>query len=250
MLRKKVNSTADTKRFYSQLMQGHVTRGVLGMNQRFNSSAILRKPTIEKYFSAKVVQHINKDDNVLDLGCGTGAFTIALSHMCRSVLAVDVVADFVQETERAINEAGLSNAKAIYQAGEIIPCEESSIDVVVMVDVIHHLENIDGVMYEVKRVLKPGGKVIVFEPNKLNPLIYFMHLLDRNEWGLLRLGTPGIYKKILTKFLEVDQTEFSGLVIGPDNRIFFMVADFLSRSRVYPWLGWLLPKMLVVGRQR
>ena len=100
-------------------------------------------------------------------------------------------------------------------------------------------------MKEISRVLRPGGKVLIFEPNKINPVIYLMHLFDPNERGLLRLGTPNIYKKILYNHLNSTTVEFSGLVVGPNNKILLNISNFLSSKKIYFLLGWLLPKIFI-----
>jgi hypothetical protein len=42
--------------------------------------------------------------------------------------------------------------------------------------------------------------------------------------------------------------EYNGLLIGPDSPAFLRVADFLTRDRVAPILGWLSPKIFIVLR--
>ncbi len=57
------------------------------------------------------------------------------------------------------------------------PFRETSFDLVVMLEVIEHLENIPHAFREIARVLRPGGRAIVSTPNRLNASSRIHHLL-------------------------------------------------------------------------
>jgi SAM-dependent methyltransferase len=118
-----------------------------------------------------------------------------------------------------------------------------------MVDVIHHLEEPGPVLESLMRRLRPGGRLLIFEPNKLNPLISLYHALDRNEWGLLRLGTPRAYRKMLSPLADLHSVTFNGIVIGPKSNLFPWISSVINRPSLYPYLGWLNPKLFIVGRK-
>jgi SAM-dependent methyltransferase len=119
-----------------------------------------------------------------------------------------------------------------------------------MVDLIHHLERADPALKEAQRVLASGGHLFVFEPNKLNPMLYAMCVLDRNEWGLLRLGSKRRYRDLLSPLFEIERIDYNGLLIGPDGPLFRRIADLLSEGVTGRWLGWLCPKIFVSARKR
>ena len=89
-----------------------------------------------------------------------------------------------------------------------------------MVDVIHHLENIDIIFKELKRLLKKDGRILVYEPNLLNPLIFITHLIEKNERGLLRVGL----KKDTLKFADVMRWKLN---------IFHLMALLLDLTQFY-----------------
>ena len=246
----KVSSTKQTKDFYNNLMTGNISRNLLGTSKRFNAGQIARSTNVQKYFVELVEPYISAEDHILDLGCGTGGFSFLLSKMCSQLVAVDIVEEFVIATEELLNSNKLQNTTVLLQDGDSIPAVNNQFDVVVLVDVIHHLANPKFVLKEIERVLRPGGKLIVFEPNKLNPLLFFMHLLDQNEWGLLKLGRPAIYRRQLAPYVEIIDCTFNGLVIGPESPIFKTISDVLSLPRIYPCFGWLLPKIFLVGTKK
>ena len=96
-----------------------------------------------------------------------------MSPFCKQIIAVDIVEEFVAETSNIIEVNGLKNAKVILQNDNRIPLQDNSCEAVVVVDVLHHVEDLDVFLKEIERVLRPRGKLLIFEPNKLNPLMFF-----------------------------------------------------------------------------
>jgi len=113
-----------------------------------------------------------------------------------------------------------------------------------IIDVVHHLENIDATLSEAFKVILPDGQVISHEPNKLNSIIALLHLRDRNEWGLLRCGTPLGVPPDLRK---VHDTRSHRLEPRRDRPI---SSDLMNCRPLRPVLGWLNPKMIVTSRKR
>ena len=115
-----------------------------------------------------------------------------------------------------------------------------------MIDVIHHLEKPQQIFKELNRILKPEGRIIVYEPNKLNPLIFLIHLIEKNERGLLKVGTKNKYKKICDSTgFKIDTFSFNGIVIGPDSRIFDIILKIIN-NKYFSFLNWLNPKIFFV----
>ena len=244
---KKSNKTGD---FYDNLIIGNEVRGVLGKDKRYNSDKIIYNKAVDKNYTQVVEPHINKNDRVLDYGCGPGSFLTLTSSLCKNIIGVDIGKKFVEECHNNINKYNINNAETFH----ISPCktglQDEEFDKIVMVDVIHHLENIDEELLEIQRLLKPKGKLIVFEPNKLNPLMYIWHLIDENERGLLRVGTPWSYRNILDKYFYNIRIIYSGLVIGPDSWVFGLITTILNSKIIYPIFGWLNPKIFIIATKK
>lgn len=95
---------------------------------------------------------------VLDAGCGDGFFTKILSEQDRTegVTGIDI-------SSKAVELARAKNPDLKFHQGELnqIPLESNSYDFISMVEVIEHLVDVDGVLAEIARVLKPGGLFLV-----------------------------------------------------------------------------------------
>jgi SAM-dependent methyltransferase len=244
----KVPDLSSTRRFYNDLTEGHESRGVWGYEKRFDPARVLAKPSVQRHFTAVVAPLMKSTDVVLDLGCGPGGFLAAAAPFCQSILGVDVVPAFVEKCREAIASQGISNASAILSPDGLIPSESKRFDVVMMVDTIHHCDDPRAVLDDVHRVLKPSGRLLVFEPNKLNPALAAMCALDRNEWGLLRLGTRGAYRRLLAERFAIERNAYSGLLVGPEAGPMVAIADFVSTSWMRGFLGWLSPKIFIAAR--
>jgi 2-polyprenyl-6-hydroxyphenyl methylase/3-demethylubiquinone-9 3-methyltransferase len=93
---------------------------------------------------------------VLDLGCGGGFMAEALARLGAEVTAVDPC----DEVIAIANEHAAANGLSIdYRvgAGEGLPVASHAFDCVICADVLEHVEDLDRVLDEVTRVLKPSG---------------------------------------------------------------------------------------------
>lgn len=242
--------TLDTQQFYNNLMDGKVTRGIWGKNSRFDALLISNKYSVKKYYLKVLEKYISKDDRVIDYGCGSGGFLIATAPLCKEIVGAEISEEFIKEGQNLIKELGIQNASIVNISNDqntFFP--DNYFDVLIMVDVIHHLEQIELTLSKALRLLKPFGRVIIFEPNKFNPILAIMCLIDGNERGLLKLGTKIKYKNLLSEKIQVESIQYNGLLIGPVSKIFLFFADLINRNIVNKFLGWLNPKIIIVGRK-
>lgn len=238
-----------TVRFYENLMAGRESRGLWGVDRRFDAERIRRHPSVARHFEAVVASVLRPTDAVLDLGCGPGGFLAAAAPHCASIAGVDVVPAFVDQCRATIDRLGLRGARALVSDGRHIPVDDGTFDAAILVDVIHHCEDPGAVLADVRRVLRPGGRLLIFEPNKANPLLALMCALDRNEWGLLRLGSRRAYRRLLDGLFEIEEMRWSGLLVGPEGRASMAIANAVSTG---PWrglAGWLSPKHFILARR-
>ena len=91
--------------------------------------------------------------------------------------------------------------------------------------------------------------VIIFEPNRLNPMLFLMCLLDRNERRLLKMGNFRYYIKLLKDSFHINviTKDYNGLLIGPSSKIMLGMADMIERC-FGGILRWLHPKLIIVAQ--
>ena len=97
----------------------------------------------------------------LDIGCGAGFDTLLAARQvgpAGGVIAIDMTEPMLERTRAGAQARGLGNVDARLGFAEELPAESGSIDVVISNGVINLCPDKMGVMKEVYRVLRPGGR--------------------------------------------------------------------------------------------
>lgn len=105
---------------------------------------------------------------VLDLGCAGGFMAEALSKRGAQVTGIDPAGDAITAARQHAQAEGLRIAYDV-GVGEALPYDAAGFDAVVCVDVLEHVTDLQKVMFEVARVLRPGG-LFLFDTINRNPL--------------------------------------------------------------------------------
>lgn len=106
--------------------------------------------------------------DVLDLGCAGGFMAEALSKRGAQVTGIDPASDAITAARQHAQTEGLRIAYDV-GVGEALPYDAAGFDAVVCVDVLEHVTDLQKVMFEVARVLRPGG-LFLFDTINRNPL--------------------------------------------------------------------------------
>jgi hypothetical protein len=81
----------------------------------------------------------------------------------------------------------------------------------------------------------------------VNPALWLMCVLDRNEWGAVTRCTIGRYRRAFARHFDVIHDEYNGLLIGPQGKLSQAIADLLIDLR---WLAPFSPKLFFRLRNR
>jgi SAM-dependent methyltransferase len=105
-----------------------------------------------------------RSDRVLEVGCGTGAYTLELAHRCGRVVAVDASAEMLEYLDRRLRRGGVANVET--RAGTLpdrLPADRAY-DGVLAVGVLNYLPDLDGALGALTATLRPGGWAVVTVP--------------------------------------------------------------------------------------
>lgn len=111
--------------------------------------------------------YLKPGERVADLGCGTGAYTIALAREVGDigqVYAVDVHREQLHTLAGTLERQGLLNVETLWADIEKnIPIDAYSLDAVVLSNVLFQLGDIDKMLSLVAKILKPEGELLVVD---------------------------------------------------------------------------------------
>ncbi len=99
---------------------------------------------------------------VLDVGCGVGMYTEAFLRHTPHVFGVEI------ERERAL-EARERAAGVVEASAGRLPFRDAAFDVVFSHEVLEHVDDDRSCVEEMVRVARPGGRLLIFVPNRLYP---------------------------------------------------------------------------------
>lgn len=101
--------------------------------------------------------------HVLDMGCGAGHASFIAARQVAQVTAYDLSGQMLEVVAAAAQEKGLTNISTQQGYAEALPFTDASFDVAISRYSAHHWHDVGQALREVKRVLKPGGTLIVMD---------------------------------------------------------------------------------------
>jgi GT2 family glycosyltransferase/SAM-dependent methyltransferase/glycosyltransferase involved in cell wall biosynthesis len=104
-----------------------------------------------------------KGKSVLDLACGEGYGTALLAQVAELAIGVDIDAPTISHARQNYY---YQNLKFLVGSCESIPLPDQSVELVTSFETIEHHDKHEEMMQEIKRVLKPGGLLVISSPNR------------------------------------------------------------------------------------
>jgi len=131
---------------------------------------------------ARALGHLLPPLDVLDIGCGEGYLTLEAARWARSVVGVDRSEAVLDRARGLAERRHVTNA--LWKKGDLLrlPLPDSSVDVALLSQTLHHAHHADDALEETARVLRPGGRVLVLD------LREHAETWVRDRFGDARLG--------------------------------------------------------------
>ncbi|NLN91853.1 MAG: class I SAM-dependent methyltransferase [Candidatus Hydrogenedens sp.] len=192
----------EQKDHYKGIIEGNRSTRLArcGYQDRFDPFRLSAQPRIASFYE-DLFSEIAADapyKRILDIGCGTGLYFEWLSPLAERIDALDSSQEMIAVARkftiaRTMNRVHLQSGEA-----EALPFEDESFDGVIALDMLHHVEDADEVLREVRRVLKKDGFFLLLEPNIRNPLIALAHVLLPEERRALKRNMPRTLRAFLS----------------------------------------------------
>lgn len=199
-------------------------------NQKFlNKIAFLDSKQREQLIPPEVLisqMPIEKDAVVLDVGAGTGFFTIPMAESTNAaVYAMDPDSRMLGVIEGKAAEKGLANIVLLQEYLEELSLGSNSVDFAMASLILHEVKSLPTALEKLCDVLKPGGHLLCLEYQKDEaivegpPMSIRIHLealedaLTAAGFGLVRTNwiNEGIYTVLAVKKAAGSEKELSGM---------------------------------------
>ena len=125
-------------------------------HEQFNSGVSLSRKKEYELFSARLPVLFSEADRVLEIGAGTGIFTLDIARRCREVLAVDISRNMLGILEKKADAAGFTNIRPIL--GDIESCKmEGTFTVVCAISSLAYITDLPTLLRRLSDHVEPGG---------------------------------------------------------------------------------------------
>ena len=120
---------------------------------------------VMQYLVVRELRKYQPEGTVLDIGCGPGQLAIFLGKRLPGlkILGLDVNADMIAAARKHGLDTSVGNIDFYLGDVHLLPFEDDSIDLVVSTFSLHHWQNAAVALREIRRVLKPGGRLLLVD---------------------------------------------------------------------------------------
>ena len=128
-----------------------------------------KRDAYQKPHEVLTALNIKPGETIADIGAGSGYFSFKLAHFVGDkgkVYAVDVSPDMVRYLNRRIRETKASNVVTVLADNDDPLLADRSVNRFFICDVWHHVENQTKYLSLMKKMLKPGGEVVMIDFHK------------------------------------------------------------------------------------
>ena len=150
-------------------------------------------PAMKQYTRAMAAElPLQPDDELLDVGCGSGRFLAEHAAHVRFVAGLDISAIQVgMARERLSERIAAGTAEIVLGDATELPWEDDRFSVVTSLEVLKHISDPEGALREMHRVLGPGGRAVFTMGEYVKP---GWGATDesgaRNAWGVWNWSDP------------------------------------------------------------
>jgi cyclopropane fatty-acyl-phospholipid synthase-like methyltransferase len=169
--------------------------------------------------------------SVLEVGCGTGNYTVPVARRCKEVLAVDSSPEMLEYLQDRLPREGLANVEArLGQLPDRLGATPGEFDGAMVIGVLNYAEDLKQSLQMLASVLKPGGWAVFNVPvPTIEGWIYaFSEFLNRRRAFLL--SPAEIVRLTESTSLQVEMTDAVGLSRGGLTLVVGTVASGESSS--------------------
>lgn len=170
----------------------------------------------------------NKNDYILEIGCGPGKWTKLLSERCKSIVAIDISKAMVNQAKRYCRNKNVS-----FINGDITKLNfDQKFDKILAVRSLEYIKDKNHLLNKIMHLLKHSGKIVII--TKTKPCLWDMTKKVKNFWQ------NKISYSHLRKLCE--KLDFINITIKP---VIIRLPIFADGNREFPIIGKKYEKMFL-----
>lgn len=170
-------------------------------------------------------EYLQPGMEVVEFGCGTGTTALAHASYVKHIQAVDISAKMIEIARAKAAEAGIQNVDFSQSDLLSLPLQDSSVDVVLGLNILHLLDDRDETINRAHRILKPGGIFITSTACIGETAAYFRFIAPVGKWiGLMPLVKVFTIAELENSMVEAGFTINRKLVPEKSKSTCFLVA--------------------------
>ncbi len=154
-----------------------------------------KRDAYQKPHEVLTALNLKPGEVIADIGAGSGYFTFRIAHHVGArgkVFAVDVSPDMIRHVNRRIRDLKTTNVVSILADADDPLLAGQSINRFFICDVWHHVENPTKYLATMKKMLKPGGEIVMIDFHKKElPFGPAMHMKIAREDLIKQMETNG-----------------------------------------------------------
>lgn len=203
--------------------------------------------SLSRFYLHKWIRENAKDRIFLDYACGNGGNAIeAAKYGAKIAIGLDLSRVSIENAKSAARKEKVDGKTYFIQAdAETTMLPDASIDTVVCSGMLHHLD-LSYAFFELRRILRPGGKLLAFEALNYNPAIKLYRYLTpnmRTNWEKHHiLGLKDI--RFAKRFFEIGEIRYWHItsILAP-HMLFALetlnwIDQFLTRIPILRLMAW------------
>lgn len=208
-----------------------------------SSQKIHPKHLIFQKYPPEFLKYLAANDSVLDVGCGNGQNSLLAAGKVKQVIGFDIDKTQLKIAGVEAEKRELANVRFdCVSAEEKLPFKQNQFDKVIFLGVLEHLSNRENILKEIKRVMKPGGKLLLGIPNemtgwkKLQMSVGIQHFTDPDhELEFTKRSISDLLVKTGFKVLSIDPTAFDTPWAGLIDVVGGISLNFYQKLLFWKW---------------
>ncbi len=136
----------------------------MNKSEKFFDSVSSKSKPEPNHTASKIIESskefLEKDNYILDFGCGSGAITNKLAKVAKAIDAIDISSGMLEFAKKQADENSIGNIKYMKTSIFDERFKDNTFDVVLAFNVLHYIEDMPSLLERISSLLKPNGVFI------------------------------------------------------------------------------------------